>query len=323
MTTKLIIDTDPGVDDAFAIALAALSDDVDLLGVTTVFGNVGVETTTRNARRLLALCKRGDVPVAQGAARPLVHEHPHRARYAHGADGLSGRSAALPEAERPVEAGGAVWLLSRLLEQSDEPVTIAPIGPLTNIASLLSVRPDLHHKIARVVIMGGALLHGNTTAAAEFNIWSDPEAAHRVLTGGEVPCVLVPMDLTYRCAVDLEWLDALTASGPVGAALTALTPDYLAHYRKALGWDGMVIHDAVAVAEVIRPGILRTVAVPVAVETSFGPSRGATVVDQRRPELRADTDGATTTTASTTVHTAVDTDLDALRAFLLERLTMR
>jgi pyrimidine-specific ribonucleoside hydrolase len=318
--TKLIIDTDPGVDDAFAIALAAQSDDVELLGVTTVFGNVPIETTTRNARRILALCKRGDVPVAEGAARPLVHPHLRRAKYVHGLDGLSGRSAALPEAERPVEPGGAVRLLSRLLESSTEPVTIVPIGPLTNIATLLAARPDLHHRIARLVIMGGALTHGNSSAAAEFNVWSDPEAAHRVLTGGEVPCVLVPMDLTYRCAVDREWLDTLAASGSLGAALAALTPDYLAHYRKALGWEGMVLHDAVAVAEALRPGILRTESLPVSVETSFGPARGATVVDRRRPEVRAETevpDGVTS------VDVAVDADLDALRAFLLERLTLR
>ena len=141
-----------------------------------------------------------------------------------------------------------------------------------------------------------------------------------MLTGGEVPCVLVPMDLTYRCAVDREWLDTLAASGSLGAALAALTPDYLAHYRKALGWEGMVLHDAVAVAEAIRPGILRTESLPVSVETSFGPARGATVVDRRRPEVRAETevpDGVTS------VDVAVDADLDALRAFLLERLTLR
>jgi pyrimidine-specific ribonucleoside hydrolase len=318
--TKLVIDTDPGVDDAFAIALAALSEDVELLGVTTVFGNVGLEATTRNARRILALCGRDDVPVAQGAARPLVHPHAHKARYVHGVDGLSGRSAALPEPGRPVEPGGAVRLLSRLLEDSDEPVTIVPIGPLTNVATLLAARPDLHHKIARIVVMGGALSHGNVSAAAEFNVWSDPEAAHRVLCGGEVPCVLVPMDLTYRCAVSRAWLDELSGSGPVGAALAALTPDYLTHYRKALGWDGIVLHDAVAVAEAITPGILTTETVPMAVETSFGPARGATLVDQRRPELRADTE---TPEDGAAVRVAVDTDVDALRAFLARRLTSR
>ena len=317
MGTKLIIDTDPGVDDAFAIALAAVSEDVELLGVTTVFGNVPLSATTFNARRVLALCGRDDVPVAAGAARPLVHPHPHRARYAHGTDGLSGRSATLPEPRRELERGDAVSLLVALLEAAEEPVTIAPIGPLTNIAALLAAHPGVRDKIARIVIMGGALDHGNVTAAAEFNIWSDPEAAQRVLAGEDVPCTLVPMDLTYRCAVDLDWLAKLAASGPLGAALDSFTPEYLAHYRTALGWDGTVLHDAVAVAEAIKPGILEARSRPVHVECSFGPSRGSTVVDNRRPKLREDTDGHGDTTP---VDVAVDTDLDGLRAFVLNRL---
>jgi len=319
MATQLIIDADSGVDDAFAIALAAVSDDVDLIGVTTVFGNVPLARTTENARRVLALCGRHDVPVAAGAERPLVHPHPHRARYAHGADGLSGRAAMLPEPTRALETADAVTMLVSLLEAADEPVTIAPIGPLTNIAALLSAHPAVRDRIARIVIMGGALEHGNTTASAEFNIWSDPEAAHRVLAGEDVPTVLVPMDLTYRCAVGLDWLAELEASGPLGTALNALTPDYLAHYKKALGWDGTVLHDAVAVAEAIKPGILRTEALPVDVECSFGPTRGRTVVDSRRQELREDTGEAPTTS---TVDVAMDTDLDGLRAFVLDRLAM-
>ncbi|OZM73946.1 nucleoside hydrolase [Amycolatopsis antarctica] len=319
MAAKLIIDTDPGVDDAFAIALAAVSEDVDLIGVTTVFGNVPLAATTANARRVLALCGREDVPVAAGAERPLVHPHPHRARYAHGADGLSGRSSALPEPSRAPETADAVSLLASLLDAAREPVTIAPIGPLTNIAALLAAHPGVRSKIDRLVIMGGALGHGNTTAAGEFNIWSDPEAAHRVLSGGDVPAVLVPMDLTYRCAVDLGWLGTLESSGPLGAALRALTPDYQEHYRKALGWDGLVLHDAVAVAEAIKPGILVTEALPVQVECGFGPARGATVVDNRRPELRADTEGQP---AGATVDVAMETDLDGLRAFVLDRLAM-
>src|SRR6187399_786502 len=215
MGTKLIIDTDPGVDDAFAIALAALSEDVDLLGVTTVFGNVPLAITTHNALRVLALCGRHDVPVAAGADRPLVHPQPARSSSVHGSDGLSGRSSVLPEPGRELEPGGAVSLLATLLETADEPVTIAPIGPLTNIALLLAAHPRLHDKIARIVIMGGGLGGGNSTAAAEFNIWSDPEAARRVLVVEEVPCVLVPLDLTLRCAVESAWLAKLAASGPV------------------------------------------------------------------------------------------------------------
>ncbi|MFJ8814093.1 nucleoside hydrolase [Amycolatopsis thermoflava] len=318
MPTPLIIDTDPGVDDAFAIALAALSEDVELLGVTTVFGNVPLEATTLNARRVLALCGRADVPVAAGAARPLVHAQLQRASHVHGSDGLSGRSAALPEPARALEPGGAVSLLVSLLEAAAEPVTIAPIGPLTNIALLLAAHPEVREKIARIVVMGGGLAGGNTTGAAEFNIWSDPEAARRVLVEEPVPCVLVPMDLTYRCAVDSTWLGKLAASGPIGTALEALTPDYLAHYRKALGWDGIVLHDAVAVAEAIRPGILKTESYPIEVECSLGPARGATLVDRRRQALRADAEGDV---APGRVEVAVDTDLEGLRGFILERLT--
>src|SRR5438067_13750185 len=127
MTTKLIIDTDPGIDDAFAIALAALSDDVELLGVTTVFGNVSLANTTDNALRLLALCGRSDVPVAAGADRPLVHPVPHRAGVIHGSDGLSGRSATLPDPGREADPPGAVSLLVPLLDPADEPVTIRPV----------------------------------------------------------------------------------------------------------------------------------------------------------------------------------------------------
>jgi pyrimidine-specific ribonucleoside hydrolase len=318
MGTKLIIDTDPGVDDAFAIALAALSEDVDLLGVTTVFGNVSLAATTRNALRVLQLCGRSDVPVAAGAARPLVHPQPARAGHVHGPDGLSGRSAALPEPWREPEPGGAIRLLVSLLEAADEPVTLAPIGPLTNIALLLAAHPQVRAKIDRIVIMGGGLGHGNTTAAAEFNIWSDPEAARRLLVEEDLPCVLVPLDLTYRCAVDTGWLAKLAANGPIGAALDALTPDYLASYRKSLGWDGIVLHDAVAVAEAINPGILRTESFPIEVDCSFGPSRGAALVDRRRPAMRGEGKGAV---APGSIQVAIDTDLDGLRDFVLDRLT--
>jgi pyrimidine-specific ribonucleoside hydrolase len=314
MTTKLIIDTDPGVDDAFAIALAALSEDVELLGVTTVFGNVSLAATTRNALRLLALCDREDVPVAAGAHRPLVHPQLARAGHVHGSDGLSGRSGALPQPSRDVEPLGAVGLLVSLLEAADEPVTIAPIGPLTNIALLLAAHPHVRDKIARIVIMGGGLDGGNCTSAAEFNIWSDPEAARRVLVEEDVSCVLVPLDLTHRCAVDTAWLGKLAAAGPIGAALDSLTPDYLATYRDTLGWDGIVLHDAVAVAEAIRPGLLRTESFPIDIDCTHGPGRGATIIDRRRPTLRSQIPPGT-------VEVAVDTDLDGLREFVLGRLS--
>ncbi|RZQ64487.1 nucleoside hydrolase [Amycolatopsis suaedae] len=317
MGTKLIIDTDPGVDDAFAIALAARSADVELLGLTTVYGNVPLEATTRNAQRLLALFGRKDVPVAAGAERPLVYPFPKPRDYAvHGEDGLGG-SEGLPDPLRDIEPVDAVTMMVQLLEASDEPVTIAPIGPLTNIALLLAAHPGIREKIARLVIMGGAVAGGNISSAAEFNIWADPEAARRVLVEESVPTVLVPMDLTHRCAVDAPWLDSLAASGPVGAGLNALTTDYRAYYRTILGSEGMVMHDAVAVAEAISPGILQTQSWPIDVDCGFGPARGATIVDRRTPEAP---DGGGRPPIPPTVDVAVDTDLDGLRTFVHDRI---
>ncbi|ANN15757.1 nucleoside hydrolase [Amycolatopsis orientalis] len=316
MGTKLIIDTDPGVDDAFALALATQSEDVDLLGVTTVFGNVPLSHTTANARRLLRLFGRDDVPVAAGAARPLVYDNAKPAGFVHGEDGLSGHADTLPEPTRPLDERGAVRLLADLLEAADEPVTIAPIGPLTNIALLLAAHPELRGKIGRIVIMGGGVTRGNSTTAAEFNIWSDPEAARRVLADEDVPTVLVPLDITHQCSIDTTWLAKLAASGPLGAALEALTPTYVKHYSPILGFPGMVMHDAVAVAEAIRPGILDTEAYPVDVECGFGPARGATLVDRRR--LRSTDPQAV---PGRTIDVALTADVEAVRDFVLSRLT--
>ncbi|MPZ80292.1 MAG: nucleoside hydrolase [Actinophytocola sp.] len=314
--TALIIDTDPGVDDAFAIALACSSPEVDLLGVTTVFGNVGLAMTTRNALRLLALYGREDVPVAAGADRPLVFPHPHRARYVHGEDGLSGLSDSLPARATGLASTDAVSLLAALLDRAAEPVTIVPIGPLTNIALLLAVHPSLTGKIARIVIMGGAMAGGNVTAGAEFNIWSDPEAARRVLTEEEVPTVLVPMDLTVRCAVDQAWLDRLAASGERGRTLVDLTAVYRAHYRKSLGRDGTVLHDAVAMAEAISPGILKTTPLPLEVECGQGPGRGMVIADRRTTAARE----ASGERGGRRVDVALDADLDGVREHMITQL---
>lgn len=308
VTIPLIIDTDPGVDDAFALALAAASPEVELLGVTTVFGNVSLADTTHNALRLRALLEREDVPVAAGAARPLVHPHPHLSS-AHGSDGLSGRARTLPEPTRDVDPRDAVTLLRELLEAADRPVTVVPIGPLTNIALLLAAHPRLKEKIGRLVVMGGGVDGGNVTAAAEFNLWSDPEAARRVLVEEDVPTTVVPMDLTHRCAVTAEWLAELGRTGARASALVGLTADYLSTYRRFLGFDGIVVHDAVAVAEAIRPGILTGTSYAVDVDCAFGPGRGALVVDRRLESRRPEN-----------LTIATDTDLDGLRAFLFERL---
>jgi inosine-uridine nucleoside N-ribohydrolase len=314
--TSLIIDTDPGIDDAFAIALACASPEVDLLAVTTVFGNASLDTTTRNALRVLALCGRDDVPVARGAARPLIYPRVLEAETVHGNDGLSGRASTLPDSGASVSELDAVELMASVLRAAPEPVTIVPIGPLTNVALLLAAYPSLHGKIARLVIMGGALGGGNTTAVAEFNLWSDPEAARRVLIEERLPTVLVTTDLTFRCRVDRAWLNRLESSGPLGATLVSLTDDYAAHYTKFFGEECTVLHDAIAVAEAIKPGLLRTTTYPAEIDCTFGPSRGALVADRRTPEILA-TFGSP---LARPLDLALDANVEEVHDLLLSRL---
>ena len=313
----LVIDTDPGVDDAFALALAAASPEVDLRAVTTTFGNVDLERTTENAPRVLGLVGRADVPIGRGAERPLIHPSPGDAGDVHGDDGLGGTASAFaPLAPEP--AWRAVDLLASVLEASDEPVVLAAIGPLTDVALLLAVRPDLAPRIGRLVVMGGAVaVGGNVTPAAEFNLWCDPEAAHRVLVTSAVPTTLVPLDLTMRATVDGPWLDALAASGPVGRALAGTREPYLRTYAGRFGRPAIPLHDAVALLEAIVPGTLTTTPLPLEVDVSLGPGRGGVIADRRgdRPDPPAD--------GRRPVDVALDADVDAVRAALLARLTAR
>jgi pyrimidine-specific ribonucleoside hydrolase len=299
-----VIDTDPGVDDAVALLLALASPEVELRAVTTVFGNVGLETTTSNARRLLVLGGRPDVPVAAGAERPLVHPQAMRADDWHAVDGLGGRASSLP-APGPLDVRGAVELLADVLRGAERPVTLAPIGPLTNIALLLAVHPELRPKIARIVAMGGALTGGNITPTAEFNVHCDPEAAHRVLAEEPVPLTLVPLELTMGCSVDGRWLDALAEGGPRCAALAGVIEHYRARYLYEHGFDGAALHDAVAVLEAIVPGTLRTEPMSLRVDCAPGEGRGT---------VRIAADGGRP------VDVARDTDVLALHAEILRRL---
>jgi pyrimidine-specific ribonucleoside hydrolase len=305
VSTPIVIDTDPGVDDAVAIMLALASPEVELKAVTTVFGNVPLDATTANAGRLLALCDRADVPLAVGAARPLVHPQRELAAEWHGNDGLGGRAASLPA---PVAPGpsSAVELLADVLRASDQPVTLVPVGPLTNIALLLAVHPELAPRIGRIVWMGGSLGAGNTSGVAEFNAHCDPEAAHRVLSQADVPVTMVPLDLTLRCPAGPEWIEALATAGPRCAALAAVITHYRAAFRERYGIDAVAVHDAVAVLEAVLPGTLRTTPKPIAVACDLGPARGATVgmPDGYGPEVQV----------------ALDADTDKVLTEILDRL---
>ncbi|SFF03739.1 nucleoside hydrolase [Blastococcus tunisiensis] len=306
MPVPLVIDTDPGIDDALAILLALASPEVDLRLVTTVHGNVELAQTTENALRVLHLAGRSDVPVAAGAAESLVHPQPERAGHVHGAAGLGGVE--LPPSPASVDPRPAVVALADLLVASPEPVTVAALGPLTNLALLLRVFPDAAARIDRLVVMGGSAARGgNVTAAAEFNVWADAEAAQAVLTSA-LPTVLVGLDVTLPTVLDEDGI-ARFAAGPIGGRAAAILRQYLDHARTAYGTSGVVLHDALAVTEAVAPGTLGTVRRDVVVDTGLGFGRGQTLVDRR-----------TVSTAATAVEVAERVDSAAAVEFLVSRL---
>jgi pyrimidine-specific ribonucleoside hydrolase len=303
----LVIDTDPGIDDALAILLAAASPEVDLRLVTTVHGNVELAQTTENALRVLHLAGRSDVPVAAGARAALVHPQPERAGHVHGKAGLGG--VVLPPSPAAVDPRPAVVALADLLLASEEPVTVATIGPMTNIALLLAVYPEAAARIGRLVAMGGSAARGgNVTAAAEFNVWADPEAAQAVLTS-PLPTVLVGLDVTVPTVLTDEDRARFAAAGPIGAQAAAILQQYVDHARRSYGTSGVVVHDALALTEAICPGTLGLVRRDVVVDTSLSAFRGQTLVDRRR-----------VSTAPTAVEVAESVDSAAAVAFLVDRL---
>ncbi len=304
----LVIDTDPGIDDALAILLALASPEVDLRLVTTVHGNVDLELTTENALRVLHLAGRSDVPVAAGAQASLIHPQPERAGHVHGTEGLGGVQ--LPPSPARLDPRPAVVALAELLMSSPVPVTVAPIGPLTNIALLLAVYPEAAARIGRLVVMGGSAGRGgNVTAAAEFNIWSDPEAAAAVF-GSTIPTVMVGLDVTLPTVLSEEGIARFAAAGPIGATAAAILQQYLEHARGAYGTAGVVVHDALALTEAIAPGTLGTVSRDVVVDTTLGAGRGQTLVDRR-----------TVSTSPTAVEVAETLDVAAAVEFLVSRLS--
>jgi pyrimidine-specific ribonucleoside hydrolase len=305
--TPLVIDTDPGIDDALAILLALASPEVDLRLVTSVHGNVELPQTTENARRVLHLAGRSDVPVAAGARASLVHPQPERAGHVHGTAGLGGVE--LAPSPAPLDPRPAVVALAELLVGSPEPVTVASIGPMTNLALLLGVYPDAAARIGRLVVMGGSAARGgNVTAAAEFNVWADPEAAHAVLTAG-LPTTLVGLDVTLPTVLGEDGIARFAAAGPIGTQAAAILQQYLDHARTAYGTPGVVVHDALALTEAIVPGTLGTVRRDVVVDTTLGAGRGQTLVDRRA-----------VSTAPTAVDVAETVDSPAAVEFLVSRL---
>ncbi len=275
----IVIDTDPGVDDAAAIAVAARSPELALALLTTAAGNVPVPLGTTNALALLSLLAREEVPVAAGAATGLVRAKPaHRA--IHGIDGLGG--AGPPPAPRSADPRPALRALGDLLASAPErSVSVVAIAPLTNLALLLGAEPVLAHRIERVLVMGGAGECGNVTPYAEYNAWADPEAAARVLGGGELDICLVPLEVTRTATLGIAGMGALRSGSPVGAALGRMIDGY---------GDGAPgerpLHDLVALAAILAPDLITTTRASVEVNTGSGRARGRTVIRRARRGYR-------------------------------------
>lgn len=278
MSLPVLIDTDPGHDDAIAILLALASPEVEVLGITTVGGNSGLENTTRNALTVLEVAGRTDIPVAPGCDHPLVR--PLRiADQVHGKSGLDGPELD-PPTTKPVDAH-AVDFLADKLQTSTAPITLVPIGPLTNIALFLRRYPRLREAIGRVVLMGGAIGLGNTTPAAEFNIWSDPEAADIVFRSG-LDITMVGLDVTHQARLGRSHGERLRATGRCGGFVADLLEFFVRFHERVYGLDSSPIHDAVAMADVIWPDLLEAGRFHVAVETASPLTAGRTVVDRWR-----------------------------------------
>ncbi len=299
----IVLDCDPGHDDAIALLLALASPEVELLGVTTTYGNQTLEKTTANALRVLELAGRTDVPVAAGADRPLVRELAVAA-HVHGESGLDGP--VLPPPETAPVAEDALAFMSRMLSAAARPVTLIPTGPLTNVARTLQARGA--DGIERIVLMGGSIAEGNITPAAEFNVWADPEAAQRIFSSG-LDVTMVGLDVTHKAILGPAEEQRLRAAGRVGTFVAELNVFFTEYHRRTYGWDGAPIHDAVAVAHVIRPGLLETRHRNVEVELESELNRGRTVVDLWNRTDRPPN-----------AHVAVDLDAAGFFDLLVERI---
>jgi inosine-uridine nucleoside N-ribohydrolase len=274
MRTKIVLDTDPGHDDAIALLLALASPEVEVVGVTTVSGNQTLEKTTANALKILEFVDRTDIPVHAGAARPMVRPQ-WAAEYVHGETGLDGPDLSDPTTS-PAE-GHAVDFLAAQLEEQDD-LVLVPVGPLTNIALLLAKHHGIEERIGRIVLMGGSIAEGNVTPAAEFNIWADPEAAHRVFTSG-VDVTMVGLDVTHKALLKPDKVKELREGSRVGTLVGELYDFYHGHHERMYGWEGSPVHDALAVAHVIRDDFLTTEHLHVEVDVGLEPGRGRTYVD--------------------------------------------
>ncbi|HET7129463.1 MAG TPA: nucleoside hydrolase [Gaiellaceae bacterium] len=276
--TPIVLDCDPGHDDAIAILLALASPEVELRAVTTVSGNQTLDKTTGNALRVLELAGRADIPVYAGADAPFVRQR-DVAAHVHGESGLDGPD--LPQPSQRAQAGHAVEFLAGVYRGAEKPVLVAT-GPLTNVGLLFATHPEARPE--RIVLMGGSIGEGNRTPAAEFNIWADPEAAERVFQEG-LDTTMVGLDVTHRALIKDEHTERMRNAGRIGRVVAELMDFYARfHKRRYPDLDGSPMHDPVCIAHLIDPALMDVREAFIEVDCTTGPSWGRTNVDWRGRE---------------------------------------
>lgn len=309
MRCNIIIDADPGVDDAVALALASANQDqLNILGLVTVAGNQSIERVTENALKLTCFLGMKEVPVAQGSDAPLIREVINAA-HVHGSTGLGDTH--LPETEKKIVSEYGVSYMAQLIRElpEGEKVTLVPLGPLTNIALLLKVFPDVKERIEEICLMGGAAVGGNVTTTGEFNIWEDPEAAQMVFTSG-LPITMCGLDVTSNCGLTKEQVQQLMESkNPITAAYGEMIDFY---FRSPVyhGSSVVAIHDAVTITYLLHPEWFTARKMHVEVDCSEGRNRGMTIC-----EFREWTGGVKR------VDVLMDAEYDKVAQFWMEQLT--
>ena len=311
MTRKMILDCDTGTDDAVAIMLAALHPDIDLVGCTTVNGNVDVHYCTENTLRTLDFIGCSQIPVYQGAKRPIVRVDFPLPREAQNKGKIHGTELPLPPATSRKQDTGAIEFLVETYRQATDEIVLVPVGPLTNIAAALAVDPRFVERVPEVVIMGGAHGPGNITPMAEFNVWADPEAAAIVFAAGFRKITMVPLDATHKALVTSVQCAALEAlQTPAGVAAARFISQRIEGYdaSQPMAVPGSCpVHDAVCVNFLIDPAVITTRHVHVAVETGGEFTLGKTVVDTNKRSRMPPN-----------CHVALDADADLFNRTLYE-----
>lgn len=277
---KILIDTDPGVDDAMAIFYALRSPELDVVGLTTIFGNAETEVTTRNALTLLEIAERTDIPVAKGAARPLAMDYRGAVEFVHGADG-QGNVNLDPPVTTVADLDAAHFIIDTVMSLPGE-ITLVPLGPLTNIALAMLIEPRLTDNVAEMVLMGGAaFVGGNASPAAEANILNDPEAAD-IVFGATCPIVMAGLDVTEATLMtSADIAELSTFDNAMARHITSILPHYHRFYQERLGLDGIHVHDSSTISYLLAPELYTWSEFPIRVDCGASFCRGETLASKR------------------------------------------